>query len=179
MRHLFQTVTDPDEKICRTAERVVIYADNHDDSLVDQKMMYVGMSQAEASTEVFIVDREKQVSRLLERTGQSLVTFVVGEDAFKLPFATFSRDRKKSIRCRTTSRPSFCGVPKDLRAVDTAIDRWTIDHSAHRKSNHLYRCRPIRYRHRRRAGEECFFLLTCSPDCYHSEVESFHCLADG
>ena len=22
-------------------------------------------------------------------------------------------------------------------------------------------------------------LVTCSPDCYHSEVESFHCLADG
>jgi ATP-dependent exoDNAse (exonuclease V) alpha subunit len=53
----------------RTAERVMIHADSRATNLVDQKMMYVGISRAKASAAVYTDDRAKLVSAISERAG--------------------------------------------------------------------------------------------------------------
>lgn len=53
----------------RTAERVMIHADSRTTNLVDQKMMYVGISRAKASVAVYTDDRAKLVSSINERAG--------------------------------------------------------------------------------------------------------------
>jgi conjugative relaxase-like TrwC/TraI family protein len=55
----------------RTAERVMIHADSRATNLVDQKMMYVGISRAKASAAVYTNDRAKLVSAISERAGVS------------------------------------------------------------------------------------------------------------
>ena len=53
----------------RTAERVMIHADSRATNLVDQKMMYVGISRAKASAAVYTDDRAKLVAGINERAG--------------------------------------------------------------------------------------------------------------
>jgi conjugative relaxase-like TrwC/TraI family protein len=53
----------------RTAERVMIHADSRATNLVDQKMMYVGISRAKASVTIYTDDRAKLVSTISERAG--------------------------------------------------------------------------------------------------------------
>jgi conjugative relaxase-like TrwC/TraI family protein len=53
----------------RTAERVMIHADSRATNLVDQKMMYVGISRAKASAAIYTDDRAKLVSVISERAG--------------------------------------------------------------------------------------------------------------
>jgi ATP-dependent exoDNAse (exonuclease V) alpha subunit len=54
----------------RTAERVMIHADSRATNLVDQKMMYVGISRAKVSAAVYTDDRAKLVSGIMERAGE-------------------------------------------------------------------------------------------------------------
>jgi conjugative relaxase-like TrwC/TraI family protein len=54
----------------RTAERVLIHADSRSINLVDQKMMYVGISRAKTSAAVYTDDRAKLVSGIMERAGE-------------------------------------------------------------------------------------------------------------
>ena len=54
----------------RTAERVMIHADSRASNLVDQKMMYVGISRAKASAAVYTDDRAKLVSGIMDRAGE-------------------------------------------------------------------------------------------------------------
>lgn len=54
----------------RTAERVMIHADSRATNLVDQKMMYVGISRAKASAAVYTDDRARLVSIIMERAGE-------------------------------------------------------------------------------------------------------------
>ncbi len=53
----------------RTAERVMVHADSRATNLVDQKMMYVGISRAKTSAAVYTDDRAKLVSSINERAG--------------------------------------------------------------------------------------------------------------
>ena len=53
----------------RTAEQVMIHADSRATNLVDQKMMYVGISRAKASAAVYTDDRAKLVAGINERAG--------------------------------------------------------------------------------------------------------------
>jgi conjugative relaxase-like TrwC/TraI family protein len=53
-----------------TAERVMIHADSRATNLVDQKMMYVGISRAKTSAAVYTDDRAKLVSGIMERAGE-------------------------------------------------------------------------------------------------------------
>ena len=55
----------------RTAERVMINANSRANNLVDQKMMYVGISRAKASAAVYTDDRAKLVSGINDRAGLS------------------------------------------------------------------------------------------------------------
>jgi conjugative relaxase-like TrwC/TraI family protein len=55
----------------RTAERVMIHADSRANNLVDQKMMYVGISRAKGSAAVYTNDRARLVSAISERAGVS------------------------------------------------------------------------------------------------------------
>jgi ATP-dependent exoDNAse (exonuclease V) alpha subunit len=57
----------------RTAERVMIHADSRATNLVDQKMMYVGISRAKTSAAVYTDDRSKLVSGIMERAGEKQV----------------------------------------------------------------------------------------------------------
>jgi conjugative relaxase-like TrwC/TraI family protein len=57
----------------RSAERVMIHADSRSINLVDQKMMYVGISRARVSAAVYTDDRAKLVSGIMERAGEKLV----------------------------------------------------------------------------------------------------------
>jgi len=57
----------------RTAERVMIHADSRAVNLVDQKMMYVGISRAKVSAAVYTDDRTKLVSGIKERAGERQV----------------------------------------------------------------------------------------------------------
>jgi conjugative relaxase-like TrwC/TraI family protein len=57
----------------RTAERVMIHADSRSINLVDQKMMYVGISRARVSAAVYTDDRAKLVSGIMERAGEKQV----------------------------------------------------------------------------------------------------------
>lgn len=54
----------------RTAQRVMIHADSRATNLVDQKMMYVGISRAKVSAAVYTDDRAKLVSGIMERAGE-------------------------------------------------------------------------------------------------------------
>jgi conjugative relaxase-like TrwC/TraI family protein len=54
----------------RTAERVMIHTDSRATNLVDQKMMYVGISRAKATAAVYTDDRAKLVSAIMERAGE-------------------------------------------------------------------------------------------------------------
>jgi ATP-dependent exoDNAse (exonuclease V) alpha subunit len=54
----------------RTTERVMIHADSRAANLVDQKMMYVGISRAKVSAAVYTDDRAKLVSGIMERAGE-------------------------------------------------------------------------------------------------------------
>lgn len=53
----------------RTAERVMIHADSRATNLVDQKMMYVGISRAKVSAAVYTDNRAKLVAGINERAG--------------------------------------------------------------------------------------------------------------
>lgn len=53
----------------RTAERVMIHADSRATNLVDQKMMYVGISRAKISAAIYTDNRAKLVSAISERAG--------------------------------------------------------------------------------------------------------------
>jgi conjugative relaxase-like TrwC/TraI family protein len=57
----------------RTAERVMIHADSRATNLVDQKMIYVGISRAKVSAAVYTDDRGKLVSGIMERAGERQV----------------------------------------------------------------------------------------------------------
>ena len=57
----------------RTAERVMIHADSRATNLVDQKMMYVGISRAKVSAAVYTDDRAKLISGIMERAGEKQV----------------------------------------------------------------------------------------------------------
>lgn len=57
----------------RTAERVMIHADSHATNLVDQKMMYVGISRAKVSAAVYTDNSAKLVSAIKERAGERQV----------------------------------------------------------------------------------------------------------
>jgi conjugative relaxase-like TrwC/TraI family protein len=57
----------------RTAERVMIHADSRATNLVDQKMMYVGISRAKTSAAVYTDDRAKLVSGIMERAVEKQV----------------------------------------------------------------------------------------------------------
>ena len=57
----------------RTAERVMIHADSRAVNLVDQKMMYVGISRAKVSAGVYTDDRAKLISGIMERAGEKQV----------------------------------------------------------------------------------------------------------
>ena len=54
----------------RTSDRVMIHADSSAANLVDQKMMYVGISRAKTSAAVYTDDRAKLVSAMMERAGE-------------------------------------------------------------------------------------------------------------
>jgi conjugative relaxase-like TrwC/TraI family protein len=57
----------------RSAERVMIHADSRASNLVDQKMIYVGISRAKVSAAVYTDDRTKLVSGIMERAGEKQV----------------------------------------------------------------------------------------------------------
>jgi conjugative relaxase-like TrwC/TraI family protein len=57
----------------RTAERVMIHADSRATNLVDQKMMYVGISRAKVSAAVYTDNSAKLVSAIKERAGERQV----------------------------------------------------------------------------------------------------------
>jgi conjugative relaxase-like TrwC/TraI family protein len=57
----------------RTADRVMIHADSRATNLVDQKMMYVGISRAKLSAAVYTDDRAKLISGIMERAGEKQV----------------------------------------------------------------------------------------------------------
>jgi ATP-dependent exoDNAse (exonuclease V) alpha subunit len=61
----------------RTAERVMIHADSRASNLVDQKMMYVGISRAMVSAAVYTDDRAKLVSGVMERAGEKQIAMGV------------------------------------------------------------------------------------------------------
>ena len=69
----------------RTAERVMIHADSRATNLVDQKMMYVGISRAKASAAVYTDDRAKLVAGINERAG--LAQTAISEAAMVSPAA--------------------------------------------------------------------------------------------
>jgi ATP-dependent exoDNAse (exonuclease V) alpha subunit len=48
----------------------MIHADSRATNLVDQKMMYVGISRAKTSAAVYTDDRAKLVSGIMERAGE-------------------------------------------------------------------------------------------------------------
>jgi ATP-dependent exoDNAse (exonuclease V) alpha subunit len=51
----------------------MIHADSRAANLVDQKMMYVGISRAKVSAAVYTDDRAKLVSGIMERVGEKRV----------------------------------------------------------------------------------------------------------
>jgi ATP-dependent exoDNAse (exonuclease V) alpha subunit len=51
----------------------MIHADSRATNLVDQKMMYVGISRAKVSAAVYTDDRIKLVSGIMERAGEKQV----------------------------------------------------------------------------------------------------------
>jgi conjugative relaxase-like TrwC/TraI family protein len=53
----------------RTAERVMIHADSRATNLVDQKLMYVGISRAKVSAAIYTDDRARLVAAISERAG--------------------------------------------------------------------------------------------------------------
>jgi conjugative relaxase-like TrwC/TraI family protein len=57
----------------RTAERVMIHADSRATNLVDQKMMYVGISRAQVSAAVYTDNSAKLISGIMERAGEKQV----------------------------------------------------------------------------------------------------------
>lgn len=65
----------------RTAERVMIHADSRATNLVDQKMMYVGISRAKVSAAVYTDDSAKLVSGVKERAGERQVAIEKPADA--------------------------------------------------------------------------------------------------
>jgi ATP-dependent exoDNAse (exonuclease V) alpha subunit len=62
----------------RTATRVMIHADSRAANLVDQKMLYVGISRAKTSAAVYTNDRAKLIQALYERAGEKQVALSVG-----------------------------------------------------------------------------------------------------
>ena len=62
----------------RTAERVMIHADSRAINLVDQKMVYVGISRAKVSAAVYTDDRAKLVSGIMQRAGEKQVAIGTG-----------------------------------------------------------------------------------------------------
>ena len=62
----------------RTADHVVIHADSRAANLVDQKMMYVGISRAKASASVYTDDRAKLVFGIKERSGVKQIALTTG-----------------------------------------------------------------------------------------------------
>lgn len=68
----------------RTADRVMIHADSRATNLVDQKMMYVGISRAKVSAAVYTDDRAKLVSAISQRAGmtQTAVANAIGPKQF-------------------------------------------------------------------------------------------------
>jgi conjugative relaxase-like TrwC/TraI family protein len=73
----------------RTGERVMIHVDSRATNLVDQKMMYVGISRAKVSAAVYTDDRAKLVSAINERAGlaQTAIAHVVGPKPSKVMVA--------------------------------------------------------------------------------------------
>ena len=69
----------------RTADHVIIHADSSATNLVDQKSLYVGISRAKESVEIFTNDRAKLVSAINERAGQ--VQTAVAQAAMPTPAA--------------------------------------------------------------------------------------------
>lgn len=62
----------------RTADRVMIHADSRATNLVDQKMMYVGISRAKLSAAVYTDDRVRLMSGILERAGEKQIAIASG-----------------------------------------------------------------------------------------------------
>jgi transcriptional regulator NrdR family protein len=89
MRHCFQKEGQSAQVIRRTAQRVVIRADNRATNLVDQKMMYAGISRAKVSAAVYTDDQAKLVSAINERAGE--------RQAPSVPKNAISENSTKSI----------------------------------------------------------------------------------
>ena len=68
----------------RTAERVMIHADSHATNLVDQKMMYVGISRAKVFSAVYTDDRVKLVYAINERAGLAQTATAASLEGAKL-----------------------------------------------------------------------------------------------
>jgi ATP-dependent exoDNAse (exonuclease V) alpha subunit len=69
----------------RTAERVMIHADSRATNLVDQKMMYVGISRAKVSAAVYTDNRARLVPSISERAG--LAQTAISDAAIASPAA--------------------------------------------------------------------------------------------
>jgi conjugative relaxase-like TrwC/TraI family protein len=67
----------------RTAQRVMIHADSRSINLVDQKMMYVGISRAKTSAAVYTDDRSKLVSGILERAGEKQMALATATSSIR------------------------------------------------------------------------------------------------
>jgi conjugative relaxase-like TrwC/TraI family protein len=78
----------------RTAERVMIHADSRATNLVDQKMMYVGISRARVSAAVYTDDRAKLVSGIMERAGEKQVAL---GNRMSATVAAVTRSASKSV----------------------------------------------------------------------------------
>ena len=78
----------------RTAERVMIHADSRATNLVDQKMMYVGISRAKVSALVYTDDRAKLVSGIMERAGEKQVAL---GNRMSATVAAVTRSASKSV----------------------------------------------------------------------------------
>ena len=68
----------------RTAERVMIHADSRATNLVDQKMMYVGISRVKVSAAVYTDDRAKLVYAINERAGLAQTATAASLEGAKL-----------------------------------------------------------------------------------------------
>ncbi len=61
----------------------MIHADSRATNLVDQKMMYVGISRAKVSAAVYTDDRAKLISGIMERAGEMQVALATGATAMR------------------------------------------------------------------------------------------------
>jgi ATP-dependent exoDNAse (exonuclease V) alpha subunit len=72
----------------------MIHADSRATNLVDQKMMYVGISRAKTSAAVYTDDRAKLVSGIMERAGAKQVAL---GNRVSATVAAVTRSASKSV----------------------------------------------------------------------------------